>query len=199
MEYIVIVLGIFAFVALVMLKGFYDEQKKKKHFVEWLKNNYGELPTRAEYTPEELVKISRYYKAHENTGFHIDDITWNDLNMDNVFKQLNYTYSAAGEEYLYYLLRTPMQNTDDKTNGNFITMEKLEKHVTYFARNPEIRIKYQTLFAEIGKTGKYSIYDYLEYLDLLGERSSKKYFFDILLIVFAAAVLFSLFSWEYWY
>ncbi|WMC92726.1 hypothetical protein [Kineothrix sp. MB12-C1] len=35
------------------------------------------------------------------------DITWNDLNMDAVFRQMNYAYSAAGEEYLYYLLRSP--------------------------------------------------------------------------------------------
>lgn len=182
MEYIIMVLGIFAFIALVMLKGFYEEQKGKKNFEEWLKNNYGVLPKREEYRQEDLIKISKYYKAHENTGFHIDDITWNDLNMDHIFKQMNYTYSAAGEEYLYYLLRTPMQNAEP--------IDALEKQIGYFAQNEKVRIKYQTLFAAIGKTGKYSIYDYLDYLDLLGERSSKKYFFNNLWIVFAAVVLF---------
>lgn len=108
MEYIIFAGVIFAIIVLIMLKGFWDEQKRKKNFVLWLRDHYGELPKREEYKEEELIKIASYYKAHENEGFHIDDITWNDLNMDEVFQRMNYTYSAAGEEYLYYLLRTPM-------------------------------------------------------------------------------------------
>lgn len=189
MEYIVIILGIFAFVALVMLKGFYDEQKSRQRFIEWLRNNYGVLPEREEYTQEELKRIASYYKAHQQEGFSVDDITWNDLNMDSVFKELNYTYSAAGEEYLYYLLRTPIQGVEENTDAYKARMEKLEKHIAYFAKKEDMRIQYQILFAQIGKTGKYSIYDYLGYLDLLNDRDNKKYYFDILLIVFAAMVM----------
>lgn len=109
MEYVVFAWVIFGVIVLIMLKGFLDERKKKKKFILWLKNHYGELPKREEYREEEFRKIARYYKAHEKDGFHIDDITWNDLNMNEIFKRMNYTYSAAGEEYLYYLLRTPMQ------------------------------------------------------------------------------------------
>ena len=94
MEYIIFAGVIFAIIVLIMLKGFWDEQKRKKNFVLWLKDHYGELPKREEYKEEELIKIASYYKAHENEGFHIDDITWNDLNMDEVFQRMNYTYSA---------------------------------------------------------------------------------------------------------
>lgn len=181
MEYIVFAGVIFAIIVLIMLKGFCDERKKKRKFIQWLREHYGELPKREEYKEEELKKISRYFRAHEDTGFHIDDITWNDLDMDEVFKRMNYTYSAAGEEYLYYLLRTPMQDMDKA--------EILEKHVDYFIRNKEERIAYQTLFAQIGKTGKYSIYDYLDYLDLLGERNNGKHYLGILVMVLSLAVM----------
>lgn len=181
MEYIVFAGVIFAIIVLIMLKGFCDERKKKRMFIQWLREHYGELPKREEYKEEELKKISRYFRAHEDTGFHIDDITWNDLDMDEVFKRMNYTYSAAGEEYLYYLLRTPMQDTDKA--------EILEKHVDYFIRNKEERIAYQTLFAQIGKTGKYSIYDYLDYLNLLGERNNGKHYLGILAMVLSLAVM----------
>ncbi len=163
MEYIMLVLVIFGIIVLIMLKGLYDERRKKADFVKWLRGNYGVLREREEYRPEEMEKISRYYQEHAD-GFHIDDITWNDLGMDKVFQQMNFTYSAAGEEYLYYLLRTPMQDTGHA--------EEMERQIRYFAENSENRIKYQVHFAQIGKTGKYSIYDYLHYLDLLGERSS---------------------------
>ena len=152
MEYLVFLLAVFAFLAIIMFKGYLDDRKKKKDFMEWLREHYGELPKRDEYKAEEMSKISRYFRVHETADFHIDDITWNDLNMDKIFQQMNYTYSAAGEEYLYYLLRTPIQNTD--------TLEQLEKQVRYFEEHKEERIKYQLLFAKIGKTGKYSIYDY---------------------------------------
>lgn len=182
MEYIALALTLFGFIVIIMLKGLYDDRKRKKEFVLWLRENYGVLPKREEYRPEEFVKISGYYKAHETDGFRIDDITWNDLGMDNIFKQMNYTYSAAGEEYLYYLLRTPMPDTGKAA--------LLEKHIRYFMENKENRISCQTLFAELGKTGKYSIYDYLDYLKLLGERSNTKHYLGNLAILLSVALMF---------
>lgn len=182
MEYIVFAIAIFCFIVLVMVKGFYDEQKRKKKFVLWLEENYGVLPKREEYKPGEMEKISRYFRKHEMKGFHIDDITWNDLSMDGVFQQMNYTYSAAGEEYLYYLLRTPMQDT--------AKIDVLEKHIGYFMNHAKERVDYQKYFAEIGKTGKYSIYDYLDYLELLGVRSNRAHIIGNLALAFSVCSMF---------
>ena len=182
MEYLVFVLTVLAFIILIMLKGFLDEKKKRADFVIWLRNNYGVLPKRTEDKPEDFNRISGYFQKHAAAGFSLDDITWNDLNMDSVFKQMNYTYSAAGEEYLYYLLRTPVHVTDK--------LERLENHISFFMKNEEARIKYQIFFAELGKTGKHSIYDYLDFLDLLGIRTNKKHYLGDLAILISLAVLF---------
>ncbi len=182
MEYLVFILMIFVFIIFVMIKGYVDDRKKHKKFILWLRNNYGVLPEREEYKPEEMIKISRYFEAHKADGFHIDDITWNDLNMDAVFKQMNYTYSAAGEEYLYYQLHTPKQRADET--------ETLEKHINFFMEHEEERIKYQSYFAQLGKTGRYSIYDYLNYLDLLGERSNKIHYLGDLAILASIIIMF---------
>lgn len=187
MEYIIFAGVVVAIIVLIMMKGLWEEQKKRKNFILWLRHHYGELPQRGEYKDEEMKKIARYYQAHDHKGFHIDDITWNDLNMDEVFKRMNYTYSAAGEEYLYYLLRTPMQEDAEA--------ERIEKHIDYFMQNEEDRIAYQIFFAGIGKTGKYSIYDYLDYLDLLGERNNGKHYLGDLAIAAALGLLF--FSVQY--
>lgn len=136
MEYIVLVLTIFAILALIMLKGWYDERKRKADFVKWLRENYGTLREREEYRPEEMEKIARYYRVHEAEGFHIDDITWNDLGMDKVFQRMNHTYSAAGEEYLYYMLRTPVQDTGQ--------VETMERQIQYFSANGEKRVEYHS-------------------------------------------------------
>ncbi len=187
MEYVVFAWVILGVIVLIMLKGFLDERKKKKKFILWLKNHYGELPKREEYREEEFRKIARYYQAHEKDGFHIDDITWNDLNMDEIFKRMNYTYSAAGEEYLYYLLRTPMQK--EASAG------KLEEQINYFMQHKEERVEYQTAFAGIGKTGKYSIYDYLDYLDLLGEKGNGKHHLGNLAVLLSIGAMY--FSVQY--
>jgi len=47
-----------------------------------------------------------------NDGY-IDDITWNDLEMNKVFTKLNGTYTLCGEELLYYWMKTPTQNSHD--------------------------------------------------------------------------------------
>lgn len=182
MEYLVLALTLFGFIVLVMLKGLYDEKMKRKQFIRRLRNHYGELPQRDPYKPEDFERISHYFRQHEAEGFHIDDITWNDLNMDRIFEQMNYTYSAAGEEYLYWLLRTPAQEGTE--------LDGLEEHICFFMGHAEERIRFQTLFAELGKTGKYSIYDYLNYLDLLGERSNRIHYICDGILLFALVMLF---------
>ena len=60
MEYIIFGWVIFAIIALIMLKGFLDERKKKKEFILWLRNHYGDLPKKHDYQEGEMHKISRY-------------------------------------------------------------------------------------------------------------------------------------------
>ena len=182
MEYLIFALTVLAFIVLIMFKGLLDDRKRRADFIVWLRNNYGVLPKREEIKQEEFQRISCYFRRHEAEAFHVDDITWNDLNMDSIFKKMNYAYSAAGEEYLYYLLRTPVQDTD--------RIERMEKHIRFFMEHEEERIKFQVFFAKLGRTGKHSIYDYLNYLDLLGARSNWKHYLGDLGIVLSILIMF---------
>ena len=105
MEYLIFAAVMLGFIVLFMVKGFLDYRKSQREFIRKLRSDYGVLPQK-EYKPEQFANISHYFLKHRE-GFVIDDITWNDLNMDDVFKRMNYTWSAAGEEYLYYIMRKP--------------------------------------------------------------------------------------------
>ena len=105
MEYLIFAAAMVCFIVLMMLKSFLDYKKSEKRFVQKLYKEYGTLPQK-EYKPEQFENISHYFLKHKE-GYYVDDITWNDLNMDEIFKQLNNTFSSAGEEYLYHILRTP--------------------------------------------------------------------------------------------
>lgn len=177
MEYLIFALVAFGFIVILMISGWIHEKRRAKKFVASLRTEYGILPKR-DYTPEQYTNISHYFARHQE-GFFIDDITWNDLEMDEVFRRMNHTWSSAGEEYLYYALRTPLISEDE--------LEKREKIITFFQREEDTRVAWQIIFARLGRTGKYSIYDYLGYLDQLGERSNLRHYLSIGALIAAIA------------
>lgn len=181
MEYIVFTLAMLLFLLIIMGKGYLDEKKNEKRFVENLYKKYGVLPER-KYRADELNDhISMYYKKHEEDG-QIDDITWNDLNLDEIYQKMNYSHSAAGDEYLYYRLRTPVKEAKE--------LEEFEKKIQYFMQNEKERVTLQIRFAKLGRMTKYSLYEYLAYLDTLGERKSLKYYLAVLMVIVSIIVMF---------
>ena len=153
------------FVGVLLAKGVYDAQQDKKKLISHLRHKYGELQKR-EYRPEQYATISGYFSKHPEEG-QLDDITWNDLNMDDVFKSLNDTYSSAGEEILYDTLRTPCFEEE--------VLAHREELIQYVSNHTEERVRLQLILCELGRTGRFSMYNYLEHLDLLGDRSNVKH------------------------
>lgn len=164
MEYIIFFISLGFVFLLLAVKGYVESKKELKDFVKSLYENYGQIPQR-EYRTERWKHIGGYYLKHRSEE-QLDDITWNDLDMDNVFKRMNYSLSSAGEEYLYYILRTPL--TEKKV------LEKRERRIEYYEKHHKERIEFQVMMKKLGTTGDYSLFDYLQYLDHLGERNNAK-------------------------
>ena len=104
MEYFIMA-GALAILGLVIffLEG-YREHQEKVRFLQYLKKDYHKLSEK-DYKIERFVRIPSFFERHFKEG-QIDDITWNDLGMDDLFKRMNYTLSASGEEYLYYTMNS---------------------------------------------------------------------------------------------
>lgn len=102
------------------------------------------------YSDEVLSIIKEYTQSKECL---IDEITWNDLNMDDVFQRINHTWSFAGEDYLYYLMHVPVNSKKD--------WKDQEELVRYYQEHERERIELQMLFAKIGKYHSASIYSYI--------------------------------------
>lgn len=177
MEYYIFLGVIALFMVFLFIRGSIDERRTKKKFRENLIKNYGQPPFK-ETQWERLPAISMYFQKHKK-AFYIDDITWNDLDMDRIFSQMNYACSSAGEEYLYYTLRTPSLAEKE--------LQDKEALIAYFMENEQERVNMQMHFEALGRTGKFSIYDYLDYLDNLGERSNFPHY--AALIAYAAGII----------
>lgn len=181
MEYLVFAGAMLLFILIIMLMGYLDSRKARKIFIRKLHEKYGDA-TEREYKPDELEQhISMYYKKHVE-AYQIDDITWNDLNLDEIYRKMNYSHSSAGDEYLYYRLRTPIQSVEE--------LKAFEEHVQYFMNHEDDRVRLQVQFAELGRMSKYSLYEYIDFLDTLGERNSLKYYMAILLFIISIGLLF---------
>lgn len=180
MEYVLFVIVMVGVVSILMINGYYNYKKSEKKFIKSLYETYGKLPCK-EYKQEQFDNISHYFLKHKN-DFCVDDITWNDLNMDEVFKRMNYTHSAAGEEYLYHTLRTPITDKQE--------LHKREKIIDFFRKEEDVRVSFQVIFAKLGTIGKFSIYDYLDYLDGLGMRSNLPHYVTFILLIAAIIVMF---------
>lgn len=166
MEYIVFFIFIFVCIIILYIIGLIDEKRTKKFFKKRLETDYGKTSDK-EYVDGRLATITSYYKkTKQETDFFIDDITWNDLDMDRVYQSMDFTFSAAGEEVLYKTLRCPVMNE--------AILKERDKKIEYFRNHKESRIELQMLFAEVGRTGKYSIVDYIDYLnDLKQEKMTQ--------------------------
>ena len=76
--------------------------RHKKKVRRFLRDGFGKAPTKG-YT-DKLESISEYWKAcaKQLPEYRaVDDITWNDLELDLIFDALNTTYSSVGSEVLY--------------------------------------------------------------------------------------------------
>jgi Mismatch repair ATPase (MutS family) len=89
---------------------------------------YGNEPL-THYHSGDMAQIRKYHdhvaaRSEENL---IDDITWNDLDMDNVFKKINLGMSSCGEAYLYHTLRKPAHDENDYNRRKSL-VEIMESH-----------------------------------------------------------------------
>ncbi len=165
MEYVIFFGAILFFYLFVIIQGKISENRIKKMFVARLKKEYGTLND-AEYSKERMQAVPGMYDWAADKAFVMDDITWNDIDGERLYRHINRCYSSAGDEYLYYRLRTPNLYADKER------FHKNEEIYKFLNENENERIRLQVLFAKMGRTGKFSLYRYLEYLcELPGKKA----------------------------
>ncbi|MCU9815747.1 hypothetical protein [Paraclostridium sp. AKS73] len=121
-----------------------ENRKKLKYIKLNIINNYGKTINLDEVMIK-MKNVSSYFR-NKNGKNVIDDITWNDLNMDDVFKKINNTQSTAGQEVLYDMLRTPLYNQKILT--------KRDKVIEYFKNNEKERYEIQFILGKLGKSNE---------------------------------------------
>lgn len=120
---------------------------KKRKILEEINNQYGKIKTDFQKTQMEnrLQQIRLYYKENyeqQEKIASVDDVTWNDLNMDAIFAEINHTHSYIGEQVLYNNLHELRKQEE---------IEEYEKEIKFFEEHERERLETQYKLSSFGK------------------------------------------------
>lgn len=143
MEFVVFAGVLLLLFIFMIVQELIQTKNQEKLFKKYLRENYGKEPPK-EYSLERFARLGSYLERHKEEK-QLDDITWNDLGMDEVFRRIDRTYSAAGEEYLYYTLRNISCGRE--------ALEHLEEVVNWLQGQENIKVRIQLLMKRLGHLG----------------------------------------------
>ena len=178
MEYIFYTLVI---VLAVFIISIINENKQKKLIIKQLEDQWGEYAEN-EYSSEKMNSIKFYYLSKKDNYSDVDDITWNDLDMDEIYSRINNTQSALGEEYLYALLRNPCFSKEKLSERNRL--------IEYFQSHEKERRQIQIKLYNVGKLRKISAFEYINRLSQQKPGSNIPHYLMILGLIISIATLF---------
>ena len=183
------VILLLVFLAVAIYVSVSESKRRKQKMLQRIKKSWGKTADR-DLRPEELEKISHYATDCHMGDIpcsekdYIDDITWNDLSMDLVYKRMNSCFSSVGQEYLYKMLRLPFNNTDK--------LKETDRLARYFAENERDRDEILKVFYSLGYTKKISTSDYVGLLLDLKPGNSIIHYIFVVLIIISFAVTFGI-------
>ncbi|WP_051664239.1 hypothetical protein [Dyadobacter crusticola] len=100
-------------------------------------------------SPFNFDQIGKYFvkAAKDKDSQTISDRTYQDLDLEDVFKFIDRTLSCPGQQLLYYVLRTIPKNDARK--------QKLEGLISVFHKNPDLRASIAAKVAKLNKKDAY--------------------------------------------
>lgn len=139
-----VLVGIIVIVVVGIVFSIVENRKRLEYIKLNIINNYGKTINLDEVMIK-MKNVSSYFR-NKNEKNIIDDITWNDLNMDDIFKKINNTQYTAGQEVLYDMLRTPVYSQ--------AVLTKRDKVIEFFKKNEKERYDIQFILGKLGKSNE---------------------------------------------
>lgn len=134
-------IGIIGFIGFSLLSN----RRARVNFRQRLINEFGTAPTG--FNPDIWGSVSDYWDRklkYEKIDVAIDELTWSDLDMDDVFKRLDSCLTSVGDEVLYATLHQPKWNDE--------LFKEREKYIAFFSENPIERLEIQMILSKLGKS-----------------------------------------------
>lgn len=175
--YIVIGLAVLSILVYISM------QVNKRRLIKFYLNNWGKNPTNTDYSLEDIAEFLKISQKFEHNEDFIDNITWNDLDLDDIYKKINICRSSIGKEYLYMELHNTKPSKEI-----FKNRLKLKE---IFKNNKDLSARVMYEFNRLGRLYLPTFADFY-YKDFKSDFVENKiyYLFSILPLVFVILFLF---------
>lgn len=137
--------------AAVIMHGLITILRDKRRWEKWIDTTYGTVPENE--WKNYVTDFHTYAREKQPNPHAVDAITWNDLNMDEIYLRINRCVSSVGDEYLYHLLHELELNPE--------TLHKREALVEWMATDSGDRKNMQRILMGIGKRERVGLSYYL--------------------------------------
>ncbi|SFC77880.1 MutS-related protein [Ruminococcus albus] len=164
-----------------------QDKKRQKRILDYIRSSFGEPRDDTEEQFYRLGNIETLYLMDKKSiAEHeiVDDITWEDLSMDNIFALVNHTDSYIGEQCLYSKLHDLSKTESD--------LKQLEEKISFFGTNEDKRFEVREKLYFLGKS--YVNYDMPILIENISKHKLKnsKFYYALsylLMISIAAAII----------
>ena len=175
-----IAIVIIALVAGVMLWRYMSKKQQANYTVE---DRFGKPPNDLE--KGNLESIRKHWALRKKSAMlphAVDDLTWNDLSMDEVFHRINLCSSSMGEEYLYALLHEPTMDA--------AVLQKRETLLRRLGLTPDLRKKLQTELLGAGKLDNNGLSAFVHNIETKGIENIWRYRIQAVVPLVAIGLMF---------
>lgn len=149
------------FIVFAGISVFLNQKRNKKYRQLEIQAGFGkrnETPVSEEIMASMRAQEREVKSFEDRNAARLDEITWNDLELDALFQSMNRTMTSSGQEMLYFMLH---QLIKDQT----VLCER-EKKIVWFSEQKEKREKIQMQLSFAGKLPRHTAYEVLEVLKM---------------------------------
>lgn len=148
---LLIILGFFAVASIVAR---WQIWRIKRDLRRKLHEDYGKPPEKGRAKPEVAALHWMLTADRWPDDEKIDEITWNDLDMDRIYDRINVSRSYIGDQMLYARLHRLPRAQEER--------EAFHRKVVHFDAHPEERVGIQMVFESVGREGY--TYDFTHFI-----------------------------------
>ena len=134
--------GLLSLVPLLSAMYYFSRKRKKLKLLLQIKDDWGKIQIDKDRTVENIRLLFDYYDSERKNNNLIDNQTWEDLNMEQLYEKIDRSYTDPGEAVLYNMLRTPLFDKEKLAERN--------KIIRAFQDNIELREKLQLGLSKLG-------------------------------------------------
>lgn len=139
----ILLIFIAAFIIISIINDQRSKYEKREKIRENIAGSYGKKPQNQSFERDLIEKDWDFSSLQTASGSRIDDITWDDLEMDQIYCQINHCQSFAGDQILYSILHRIGDQND--------TYRSFQEKIEFFDSHPEDRTGIWTIISDLGK------------------------------------------------